>query len=75
MVTGDTASSQGGTTASCKQLTKDQVQPLIVYPITDVKVTAAGTDDEGQQCIFDGNNGDGTIDVMVLGGAHGPPAR
>ena len=70
----DTVSSQGGTTVSCKQLTKEQVQPLIVYPITDIKVTAAGTDGEGQQCIFDGNNGDGAIDVLVLGGTDGPPA-
>jgi hypothetical protein len=63
--------SRGGTKVTCSQLTKEQVQPLIVYPITDVKVTAAGTDGEGQQCIFDGNNGDGAIDVMVLGGAEG----
>ena len=71
----DTArDSTGGTTVTCKQLTKEQVQPLMVYPITDVKVTAAGTDAEGQQCIFDGNNGDGTIDVMVLGKPDGVPA-
>ncbi len=70
----DTAGAEGGTVATCKQLTKNQVQPLIVYPITGVKISAAGTDGDGQQCIFDGNNGDGTIDVLVLGGADAQPA-
>lgn len=71
---GADTTSRGGTKATCTQLTKEQVQPLLVYPITDVKVTAAGTDGEGQQCIFDGNNGDGTIDVLVLGGADAQQA-
>jgi hypothetical protein len=66
--------SRGGTKITCAQLTKEQVQPLLVYPITDVKVTAAGTDGEGQQCIFDGNNGDGAIDVLVLSGAEAKQA-
>src|SRR6185312_5995323 len=57
--TGDTASAIGGTKASCKQLTKEQVQPLLVNTITDVKVTAAGTD---------------AIDVLVLGGVDAQPA-
>ncbi|HKT08718.1 MAG TPA: hypothetical protein VJR24_12530 [Gemmatimonadaceae bacterium] len=45
----DTAGAEGGTVATCKQLTKNQVQPLIVYPITDVKISAAGTDGEGRR--------------------------
>ena len=71
---GDTASSIGGTKASCKQLTKEQVQPLMVNAITDVKVTAAGTDGEGQQCVFSAPDGTGAIDVLVLGGADAQPA-
>ncbi len=72
--TGDTANSIGGTKASCKQLTKEQVQPLLVATITDVKVTAAGTDAEGQQCIFSAPDGTGAVDVLVLGGVDAQPA-
>ena len=71
---GDTASSIGGTKVRCSQLTKEQVQPLMVNAITDVKVTAAGTDGEGQQCVFSAPDGTGAIDVLVLGGADAQPA-
>ena len=71
---GDTTSSIGGTKASCKQLTKEQVQPLLANAITDVKVTAAGTDGEGQQCVFSAPDGTGAIDVLVLGGADAQQA-
>lgn len=72
--TGDTASAIGGTKVRCNQLTKEQVQPLLANTITDVKVTAAGTDAEGQQCIFSAPDGTGAIDVLVLGGPDGKPA-
>ena len=71
---GDTAGPTGGTKARCDQLTKEQVQPLLEHTITDVKVTAAGTDGEGQQCIFSAPDGNGAIDVLVLGGADAQPA-
>ena len=71
---GDTTSSIGGTKVRCNQLTKEQVQPLMANTITDVKVTAAGTDGEGQQCIFSAPDGTGAIDVMVLGGADAQQA-
>lgn len=73
-VSGDTTDSIGGTRVACKQLTKDQVQPLLANTITDVKVTAAGTDGEGQQCIFSAPDGTGAIDVLVLGGADAQQA-
>ena len=70
----DTTDSLGGTKVRCSQLTKEQVQPLLVNAITDVKVTAAGTDGEGQQCVFSAPDGTGAIDVMVLGGADAQQA-
>lgn len=70
----DTASSIGGTKVNCKQLTKEQVQPLLANAITDVKITAAGTDGEGQQCVFSAPDGTGAIDVLVLGGAEAQQA-
>jgi hypothetical protein len=71
---GDTSNSIGGTKVRCNQLTKEQVQPLMANTITDIKVTAAGTDGEGQQCIFSAPDGTGAIDVMVLGGADAQQA-
>jgi hypothetical protein len=52
---------------TCNQLTKADVQPLLVDPITTVTVTAAGIDGEGQQCVF-GTASDGAVDVLVLSG-------
>ena len=57
----------GGTAVTCNQLTKADVQPLLVDPITTVTVTAAGIDGEGQQCVF-GTASDGAVDVLVLSG-------
>ena len=71
---GDTTDSAGGSRVTCKQLTKEQVQPLMANTITDVKVTAAGTDGEGQQCVFSAPDGTGAIDVMVLGEPDAQPA-
>jgi hypothetical protein len=59
--------SAGGTAVSCNQLTKSDVQPLLVDPITTVNVTAAGIGGEGQQCVF-GTASDGAVDVLVLRG-------
>jgi hypothetical protein len=59
--------SAGGTAVTCNQLTKADVQPLLVDPITTVTVTAAGIDGEGQQCVF-GTASDGAVDVLVLSG-------
>ncbi len=61
------AATAGGASATCNQLTKADVQPLLVDPITTVSVTAAGTGGEGQQCVF-GTASDGAVDVLVLRG-------
>ena len=52
---------------TCNQLTKADVQPLLVDPITTITVTAAGIGGEGQQCVF-GTASDGAVDVLVLSG-------
>ena len=72
--TSDTTDSIGGTKVRCSPLTKAQVQPLMANTITDVKVTAAGTDAEGQQCVFSAPDGTGAIDVLVLAGADAQQA-
>ena len=72
--TSDTTDSIGGTKVRCNQLTKAQVQPLLANTITDVKVTAAGTDAEGQQCVFSAPDGTGAIDVLVLSGTDAQQA-
>ena len=59
--------SAGGTAVTCSQLTKADVQPLLVEPITTVTVTAAGIDGEGQQCVF-GTASSYDVDVLVLRG-------
>lgn len=66
-VTGGAAAGPGGaitTTATCRQLTIAQVQPLIDDKITSVTVTppAGG----GQQCVFKG--ADASLYVTVIGG-------
>ncbi len=61
-------------TATCNQLTKADVQPLLADPIATVAVTAAGTDGDGQQCVFGTANSGGAIDVVVLGGSDAAPA-
>lgn len=66
---GGGSNAAGGSSATCKQLTKAEVQPLMVETITGVTVTAAGVNGEGQQCVFSGQDGAGGIDVLVLRGA------
>jgi hypothetical protein len=56
---------------TCKQLTKDQVQPLMSATITSVKVTPALN---GQQCEYVAPDGDGAVDVIVAGGSQGAAA-
>ena len=62
---------QGGATATCKQLTFDQVQPLLDAPITNVEVTAAGLSGGGQECRFEAADPSVNIDVTVVGGSDG----
>lgn len=62
---------QGGTTATCKQLTFGQVQPLLDAPITNVTVAAAGLSGGGQECRFEAADPSVNIDVTVIGGADG----
>jgi hypothetical protein len=55
--------------ATCKQLTKAQIQPLLATPVTKVKVTAALS--TGQQCVYSGSGSEGSgdvIDVLVIKG-------
>ncbi len=59
----------GGTAVTCNQLTKADVQPLLVDPIANVSVSAAGVDGEGQQCVFDTGDSGHAVDVLVLSGS------
>ncbi len=61
----------GGATASCKQLTLDQVQPLLDVPLKNVIVTAAGLSGGGQECRFVGDDQADYVDVVVIGGSDG----
>lgn len=60
--------STGGTAVTCNQLTNSDVQPLLVDPILNLTVTAAGVDGEGQQCVFDTGDSAHAVDVLVLSG-------
>jgi hypothetical protein len=60
------ASAKSSGAATCKQLTKGQVQPLIATPITKIKVTKA--EQTGQQCVYSGSSGGQAIDVLVIKG-------
>ena len=62
---------QGGTTATCKQLTFDEVQPLLDVPIKSVAVKAFGPSGSGQECDFDGADQADYVGVMVAGGSDG----
>jgi hypothetical protein len=66
------AAGNGAKTGTCKQLTKNKVQPLLATPITKVKVMGKGGA-TGQTCVFSGsgNTGDGEdIDVEVILGSE-----
>lgn len=59
------SANQGGSgAATCKQLSKAEVQPLQSEPITAVNVAAFGSNSDGQQCTFvvDG----GAVTVIVV---------
>jgi hypothetical protein len=69
--TGDTAGDSAGggdTKATCSQITKEQVQVLIVDPITKVTAKPFGPDLEGQSCAFETSNSDGALVIYVLSG-------
>jgi hypothetical protein len=59
--------------ATCKQLPKSQIQPVLSVPIGKVKVTSALQ--TGQQCVYSGTgSGDGdAIDVLVFNGSQAKP--
>jgi hypothetical protein len=61
----------GGATATCKQLTIDQVQPQLKDPITTVVVTAFGLSGTGQECRFEAAETSVNVDVTVVGGSDG----
>jgi hypothetical protein len=61
------ASGHGTGAATCKQLTKAQIQPLMSTPITKIMITKALQ--TGQQCVYSGASGGAAIDVLVLKGA------
>ncbi len=67
----DASTGEGGATASCKQLTSAQVQPLLSDPIKNVTVSPFLT---GQQCRFDTGDTSESLDVYVLGGSDGQAA-
>jgi hypothetical protein len=58
--------------ATCKQLTKAQVQPLMAAKITKVKVTkSVGS---GQECVYSSADDADEIDVLVIGGSEAKKA-
>lgn len=77
---GDTGASQGsgassttpsgGTDAkaTCSQITKEQVQELIVDPITKVSTQPYGVDGKGQACYFATSDSDDALVISVLSG-------
>ncbi len=70
---GGTVLAKQNAKATCKQLTKSQIQPLLATPVTKVKVTPALA--TGQQCVYSGSGSDGSgdaIDVLVI---KGSPAK
>lgn len=68
---GDSTAGQGGTTASCKQLTAAEAQPLVVDQITTVTITPYGLHGTGQECRFNTTDDSVSVDVTVDGGADG----
>jgi hypothetical protein len=58
-------------TATCNQLTKAQVQPYLVDPITGVSVTPAGTDGKGQTCAWASKGSSDSMAITVLSGDEG----
>jgi hypothetical protein len=53
--------------ATCGQLTKAQVQPLLSVHISKVKISRVS---DGQQCVYSGSDGGGeAIDVLVISGS------
>ncbi len=65
------AAPTGGATATCKQLTFDQLQPLLKDPITQVEVKAFGLSGSGQECRFEAADKGVNVDVLVAGGSDG----
>jgi hypothetical protein len=59
--------------ATCKQLPKSQIQPVLSVPIGKVSVTAALQ--TGQQCVYSGAGSDDgvDIDVLVFNGSQAKP--
>lgn len=68
---GESATGQGGTTATCTQLTAAEAQPLIVDQITNVTTTPYGLHGTGQECRFDTTDDSASVDVTVDGGDDG----
>lgn len=58
--------------ATCKQLSKAQVQPLMTATITKVKVTKPLS--SGQECVFSSSDDAEDIDVLVVGGSEAKEA-
>ncbi len=70
-VNSGTSASSG--TATCKQLTFAQVQPLITDTVISDTAAAITVNGKGQQCEFNakGTDSTGAITVQVLGGSDG----
>jgi hypothetical protein len=52
--------------ATCNQVTKAQIQPLMSTPITKVKITKDSS--TGQQCVYSSASGGAAIDVRIVKG-------
>jgi len=70
------ASIGGSAKASCKQLTDADAQPLTIPKIVKDDITAAnlGEGTSGQQCVFSGADGAGSVDVLVAAGPQASAA-
>jgi hypothetical protein len=63
------AATAGSGGATCKQLTKAQVQPLMSVTVNQVKVTKATS--SGQQCVYSNSDQGGqAVDILVIGGSQ-----
>lgn len=67
LTTTSTRPAAQATTATCDQLTVDQLQPMASSPLTKAPSRTIGLNDHlGQDCAFDVNDDEDAFDVVVL---------
>jgi len=55
----------GGGSATCSQLTNEDIQPLMTNAVVGDDVSAVGTDSDGQQCIYHDADSEQAVDIIV----------